>query len=418
MGRTGAAMNNLETGSTLAPRDAVMLAAGALDANRRRTALIVLATAIGVAAVVLLASLGEGAQRFVSGQFEALGTNLLVVMPGRNETTGGPPPVLGTTPRDLTIDDAYALAAWRDIEAIAPVMVGNAPVSVASGLEREVNVLGSTASMQSLRHLEMVQGRFLPESDPERGAAICVIGSELRQELFGSAPAVGRWLRVADRRFRVIGVLRDTGMSIGTDFDDLVIIPVASAQMLFDRESLFRIITSVRPGGDLAAASAAVHDIIAQRHEGEDDVTVITQDSVVETLGRIVGTITLGVAGISAISLAVAGILIMNVMLVAVTQRRAEIGLLKALGARTADVRGLFMLEAVMLACGGALLGLGVGLGAAFAVGQLYPSFPVATPRWAMLTAAGVAVVTGLVFGVVPARRAAALDPVDALTRR
>ncbi|MEQ8231671.1 MAG: ABC transporter permease [Gammaproteobacteria bacterium] len=403
---------------TLSAPDALRLAGGALAANRRRSLLIGLATAIGVAAVVLLASLGEGAQRFVTGQFEALGTNLLVVMPGRNETTGGPPPVLGTTPRDLTIDDAYALTQWRDIVDIAPVMVGNAPVSVASGLEREVNVLGTTASMETLRHLEVVQGRFLPAGDPKRGAAVCVLGEELREALFAGEAAVGRWVRVADRRFRVVGVLRDTGVSIGTDFDDLVIVPVASAQMLFDRESLFRIIAAVRPGADLAAASAAVHDIIAARHEGEDDVTVITQDSVVETLGRIVGTITLGVAAISGVSLAVAGILIMNVMLVAVTQRRAEIGLLKALGARTTDVRNLFLLEAVMLAAGGALAGLAVGLTGALAVGAWYPAFPVATPRWAMATAVGVAVVTGLVFGVVPARRAAALEAVDALSRR
>ncbi|MEQ8662325.1 MAG: ABC transporter permease, partial [Gammaproteobacteria bacterium] len=344
--------------ATLTPADAVRLAAGALGANRRRSVLMVLATAIGVAAVVLLASLGEGAQRFVRGQFEALGTNLLVVMPGRNETTGGPPPVLGTTPRDLTIDDAYALAQWRDITDIAPVMVGNAPVSVASGLERDVNVLGTTASMAQLRHLDIVQGHFLPTGDPQRGAAVCVLGHVLARELFGAQAAVGRWVRVADRRFRVVGVLRETGVSIGTDFDDLVIVPVASAQTLFDRESLFRVIAAVRPGADLAAASAAVHDIIAARHEGEDDVTVITQDSVVATLDRILGTITLGIAAISGVSLAVAGILIMNVMLVAVTQRRAEIGLFKALGARSADVRRLFVLEAVMLAAAGALVGL------------------------------------------------------------
>ncbi|MGE0483562.1 MAG: ABC transporter permease [Gammaproteobacteria bacterium] len=399
-------------------RDSFTLALGALAANRGRSLLIAFATAIGVAAVVLLTALGEGARGFVVGQFEALGTNLLSILPGRNETTGGPPPILGTTPRDLTIDDAYALTAWPEILEVAPVMVGSAPVSVASGLEREVTVLGSTAAMASVRHLDMGQGTFLPEGDPHRAAAVCVLGYELHRELFGSAPAVGRWIRVNDRRFRVVGVLRDSGVSVGVDFNDLVIVPVASAQMLFDRESLFRVIASVRPGADLARATKAVHDIIASRHEGEDDVTVITQDSVVETLGRILGTITLGVAGISAISLAVAGILIMNVMLVAVTQRRAEIGLMKAIGARTGDVRRLFLIEAVLLAAAGALGGLAVGLAGAAAVAHTWPSYPVAAPPWAIVTALVVALGTGLVFGVVPARRAARLDPVEALARR
>lgn len=398
--------------------DSLQLAGGALAANRGRTALIMLATAIGVAAVVLLAALGEGARGFVVGQFEALGTNLLVVLPGRNETVGGPPPVLGTTPRDLTIDDAYALTAWRDIDQVAPLMVGEAPVSTAAGLEREVTVIGSTAEMAALRHLEMGQGRFLPAMDAKRGAALCVLGFGLAQELFGTAPAIGQWIRVADRRFRVIGVLRDAGVSIGTDFNDVVIVPVASAQTLFDRRSLFRIIAGVRAGADLAQASTAVHAIIAGRHDGEDDVTVITQDSVVATLGRILGAITLGVVGISTISLAVAGLLIMNVMLVSVTQRREEIGVLKALGARTRDVHRLFLFEAVMLAAGGGLCGLAAGLGSAALVRQLFPAFPVLAPWWAIALALGVALGAGLFFGVVPARRAALQDPVHALARR
>ena len=380
--------------------------------------LIVLATAIGVAAVVLLTALGEGARRFVVGQFEALGTNLLIVLPGRNETTGGPPPVLGTTPRDLTVDDALALLNWRDITAVAPVMVGNAPVSVASGLEREVTVLGSTAAMATVRHLEISQGRFLPAGDPKRAAAICVLGYELREALFGARPAVGRWLRIGDRRFRVIGVMRDSGVSVGVDFNDLAIVPVAATEALFDRSSLFRVLAAVRADGDLAAAADAVHEIIAARHEGEDDVTVITQDSVVETLGRVLGAITVGVAAISAVSLAVAGILIMNVMLVAVAQRRAEIGLLRAIGARMIDVRRLFLFEAVLLASVGALVGIAVGLGGALLVARLYPEFPLGVPVWSPLAAGGVAVAAGLVFGVMPARRAAALDPVDALSKR
>lgn len=398
--------------------DALALAVGALGANLRRTLLIALATAIGVTSVLMLTALGEGARRFVTGQFESLGTNLLIVLPGRSETVGGPPPVMGETPRDLTIADALAIAAHPEIARVAPVMVGSAPVSTAAGLEREVTILGSTADMAGVRRLEMGQGRFLPEMDAEQGAAVCVLGYEVRTELFGDAPAVGQWVRVADRRFRVLGVLADSGVSVGVDFGDLVLVPVGSARALFDQESLFRVLAEARSPERLDVAADAIHAVVAARHEGEDDVTVITQDSVVATLGRILTALTLGVAGISAISLAVAGILIMNVMLVAVAQRRAEIGLMKALGASTTDVRRLFLWEAVMLAGLGAASGLVLGLAGARLVARLYPNFPVATPGWAIAVALAVAVGTGVVFGVLPARRAARLDPVTALSRR
>ena len=398
--------------------DIVGLATGALTSNLNRTVLIAMATAIGVSSVLMLTSLGEGARRFVIGQFESLGTNLLIVLPGRSEAVGGPPPVMGETPRDLTVDDAFALPAHPSIRQIAPVMVGNAPVSTADGLEREVTVLGSTAELASVRRLTIGQGRFLPPMDPSRGAPICVLGYEVRTELFGTATAYGRWVRISDRRFRVIGVLADSGVSVGVDFNDLVIIPVASAQALFDRESLFRVLAEARSPDDLDAANKAIHRIIAARHEGEDDVTVITQDSVVETLGRILDALTYGVAGISAISLAVAGILIMNVMLVSVAQRRTEIGLMKAIGADTATIRRLFLVEAVMLATVGAAAGLILGLAGTALIARLYPAFPVQTPIWAIVVAVMVAVATGLVFGVLPARRAARLDPVEALSQR
>ena len=398
--------------------DTCSLALGALTTNLRRTALIALATAIGVTSVLMLTALGEGARRFVTGQFESLGTNLLVVLPGRSETVGGPPPVMGETPRDLTVDDAFTLAKHPAIKAIAPVMVGNAPVSTAAGLEREVTILGSTAEMATVRRLDVGVGRFLPPMDPARGAPVCVLGYKIRRELFGATAAYGQWVRIGGRRFRVIGVLADSGVSVNVDFNDLVIIPVASAQALFNRASLFRVLAEARTADDLEAAVNAIHKIIAARHEGEDDVTVITQDSVVETLERILNTLTYGVAGISIISLAVAGILIMNVMLVSVTQRRAEIGLMKAIGAQTADIRRLFLFEAVILAGLGALAGLVLGLLGAEIVARLYPTFPVRTPLWAIGIAVIVAVGAGLVFGVLPARRAALLDPVEALSKR
>lgn len=397
--------------------DRLRFAYRALHGYRLRTALMLLAMAIGVAAVILLTSLGEGARRYVTGEFASLGTHLLIVFPGRSETTGGAPPMLSETPRDLTLDDAMALKRSRHVGRIAPVNVGSAAIAF-GGRDREAVIMGTTAEMEPIRHLEVAQGHFLPEMDADRAAPVCVIGETIRQELFGAQRALGEWVRIGDRRFRVIGILASTGVSLGVDTDDMVLIPVASAQQLFNTSTLFRILVEARYREVIELAKDDVVRILRERHDGEEDVTVITQDSVLATFDRIFTALTLTVAGIAGISLVVAGVLIMNIMLVSVTQRTTEIGLLKALGASSTQVMSLFLTEAVLLSLFGALLGLAVGQGGSWAIGHLYPVLPLGAPAWALAAALGVALLTGVVFGVLPARRAARLDPVQALARR
>jgi putative ABC transport system permease protein len=345
-----------------------------------------------------------------------LGSNLLIVLPGRSETTGGQPPLLGETPRDLTLDDALALQRSRNIMRVAPVAVGFAPVS-RQGLEREVNIIGTTAAFQKVRHIDVAQGRFLPETDPDEAVPVCVIGQRVRSELFGSGRVLGQWVRIGDRRFRVIGILAPRGESVGVDFDDIVMIPVASAQVLFDTPGLFRVLAEAISWEAMAAAAADIHRIVQVRHEGEDDVTVITQDSVIDTFDKILLALTLAVAGIAAISLAVAGVLIMNVMLVSVSQRTSEIGLLKAIGAAPDQLRLMFLTEAGLLSLLGAGVGIGLGLASVWLLQRLYPAFPITTPVWAVLAAATIAFAAGVLFGVLPAGKAARLDPVQALAR-
>ena len=397
--------------------DLFRFASRSLTGARTRTLLMLLAMSIGVASVVVLTALGEGARRYVVDEFSQLGTHLLILLPGRSETTGGAPPLLGETPRDLTLQDALALLRARSITRVAPLTVGNAPVSHGSR-SREVTVIGSTTDFFVIRQLALGSGRGLPEMDPERGANLAVLGAGLKRELFGNRQALGQWVRIGDRRFRVVGTLGEGGESLGQNLDDMVVIPVATAQSLFNAPSLFRVLIQARSEADIPRAQKAARDIIRERHDGEDDVTIITQDALLKTFDGILRALTYTVGGIAAISLSVAGILIMNVMLVAVSQRTAEIGLLKALGAPARQVLRLFLVESILLAGAGASAGLTIALLGIVALRRLFPDFPLAAPLWAPLAAVAVAVGAGLVFGILPARRAAALDPVQALTGR
>ncbi len=397
------------------PGDTARFAAQSLIRARGRTLLMLLAMSIGVSAVVILTGLGEGARRFVTGEFASLGTNLVIVMPGRSETTGGAAALMaGETPRDLTVDDYLALTRNPLVSLAAPVMVGAA--GAARGrLEREISVVGTTSEFLKIRHLSMDRGKFLPSGDPSRAVNVCVIGEKIKQELFGKEQALGEWLRLGDRRFRVIGVLATGGRSIGVDIQELVVIPVASAQALFNSPGLFRILVEARSREVMPRLQDQIRSTIAERHQGEEDVTVVTQDAVLATFDNILQALTFTVGGIGAISLAVAGILIMNIMLVAVSQRTREIGLLKAVGATRAQVTTLFLSEAVLLALLGGLLGLFFGYLGTTAIHGVYPDMDSQAPLWAVLAAVGVSSLTGLVFGIMPARQAAALEPVEAL---
>ncbi len=382
-----------------------------------RTSLSVLAMAIGVAAVVVLTALGDGARRYVVNQFSSLGSNLVIVLPGRSATGGfSPANALTTTPRDLTVDDAFALTRLPSVRRVAPLTAGNSEIN-ANGRLREVVVAGTSSTYIDIRSFKMAAGQFLPASDWNRGAPVAVIGSKIQEEIFGGRSAVGELIRLGDRRLRIVGVLKSVGQGLGMNTDEVVFVPVAVAQSLFNTNTLFRVLIEARSRDELEAVKRDVMAALKARHGGEEDITVITQDAVLATFDKLLRALTAAVAGIAAISLAVAGILVMNVMLVAVTQRTAEIGLLKALGARGATVRDAFLAEAAMISLAGALTGYGLGLFGAFVLRQMYPVFPAYPPDWAVIAALATALGTGLLFGIMPARRAAQLDPVQALMK-
>jgi putative ABC transport system permease protein len=382
-----------------------------------RTALSVLAMAIGVAAVVLLTALGDGARRYVVGQFSSLGTNLVIVLPGRTGTGGfNPATAITNTPRDLTIEDAEAIRRAPSVLRVGPLAVGTSEIAFGGRL-REVMVAGTNHDFFAIRNFEIGQGKPLPDEDWQRGSPVVVIGAKIREELFGNTQALGQLVRVGDRRLRVIGVLKPVGQGLGMNTDELVLVPVALAQAMFNSNTLFRVLIEARNRDAIPIARDQSLTILKQRHRGEEDVTVITQDAVLATFDKLLGALTLAVAGIAAISLAVAGILVMNVMLVAVTQRTGEIGLLKALGAPARTIRLAFLTEAAMLSAVGALVGYLLGQAGAFVLRQVFPVFPAYAPDWAVIAGLGTAIGTGLLFGFLPARRAALMDPVQALMK-
>lgn len=397
-------------------RDSVGFASAVLRRYRFRTSMMLLAMTLAVGSVVAFTALGEGARGYVRNEFASMGTNLLVVMPGRKETTGGGgPPPMGTATRDVTLADVKALrtrlhGAWR----IAPLMAGKVEVSV-NARTRDVMILGSNADYFAIRELTVMNGASFPVTDNDVAQPICVIGSKVRDELFGNQQAVGEWIKIGDRRFRVIGVLSGKADSSGFDLSDGVLVPVASTQMLFNREGLFRVIVQPRTYYDLDKLQQELLAAFRELHQGEEDVTVVKPDSMMKTFDNIFSALTLGVGAIAGISLLVAGVLVMNLTLISVSQRTKEIGLLKALGASDHHIRRLFLLESLLLCLTGALCGVFAGEMLVLLGRVLWPSVPFAAPLWAVVTSVCIALLSGLVFAWLPATRAARQQPVDAL---
>ncbi len=397
-------------------RDLLGFAIGALSGHGLRTALSMLGVAIGIAAVIVLTALGEGARRYVIDEFASLGTNLLIVLPGRTETTGGIPG-FGGVPNDLTLADAEALRRRvPQARLMTAVSMGAETVSYRQR-SRQVPVLGTTHEFLEVREVKMSRGRFLPEQDWDRGSPVVVIGPKLASELFVAENPIGSIVRIGDFRMRVIGILERQGIRLGVDMDEVAVVPVATGMRIFNRSSLFRILIKVPSTTDLDIAAERVRAVIVDRHQ-EEDVTLITQDAVISTFSEILGVLTLAIAGIGAISLSVAGVGIMNVMLVSVSERTEEIGLLKAVGVQPRQILAAFITEAILLSTAGGVLGLVAGWITVRIIVGFFPMVPASPPDWAVAAALAISVGVGTLFGALPARRATRLDPVAALAGR
>ncbi len=392
--------------------DLFTLSTRALTAHRLRSFLTLLGIAVGIAAVILLTSIGEGVHRFVLAEFTQFGTNVIEVTPGKTKASGGPGG-LQTTVRLFTLDDAHALERVPGVTAVTPIVWGNSEVA-ANGRLRRTTIQGVGAALPGIFSMHVQTGVFLPDEAFEHARPLAVLGPKLKQELFGSASALGQRLRIGGMQFRIVGVMAPKGQFLGMDLDDTVFIPTARALELYNREGLMRISLGYREGLHTADVAAAVKSALVVRH-GREDFTLTTQEDMLRTLSKILNVLTMAVGALGGISLLVGGVGIVTIMTISITERTNEIGLLKALGARERTILGIFLSEAVVLSALGGLLGLVLGIGIAQLAHLFFPALPVQTPLSFVFLAEAVAVVIGLAAGVLPARNAARLNPVEAL---
>jgi len=392
--------------------DLSRLAAGAVTAHRGRSLLTALGIAVGIAAVVLLTSIGEGVHRFVLQEFSQFGTNIIAVTPGKTETLGISGAQISNV-RPLSLDDSAALSRLEQVVAVMPVVQGNAEVE-SEGHTRRTMILGVGSELPLVWSMKVSAGRFLPPDDQRAPRAFVVLGAKVRSELFGGRNPLGQRLRVGGGRFRVVGVMEAKGQFLGFDLDDAVYVPAGKALELFNRESLMEIDLVYRAGAAVSTVRAGIERTLRARH-GTDDFTVTTQQQMLDILGSVLDVLTFAVAALGGISLFVGGIGILTIMTIAVRERRAEIGLLRAIGARRSQVLRLFLLESLFLSAIGGIGGLALGLGLALTIKVAAPALPVHPSLEYALLAELLAVAIGLIAGVLPARHAAGMQPLDAL---
>ncbi|HET7833432.1 MAG TPA: ABC transporter permease [Gallionella sp.] len=393
-------------------RDLLRLTFSTFTSYPLRSVLTGLGIAIGVAAVILLTSIGEGLRQFVLSEFTQFGTNIITVQPGKTQTHGANVGVISSV-RPLSIEDAEALRRVPFVEYVNPSMQGNAEVR-ANGKSRRTTVFGAGPDFPAALRMKVQSGTFLPPDDPTRARAFVVLGTKIRDELFSGVNPLGSYLRVAGERYRVMGVMESKGQILGFDMDDTVYIPAARALEMFNRTSLIEIHVTYQPAADPVKVEQGIRNVLVARH-GSEDFTIIPQQKAIEVMGSVLDVITFSVGALGGISLLVGGVGILTIMTMAVTERTSEIGLLRALGARREQVLTLFLGEAMLLAGLGGLAGLALGIGIANALHLMFSALPVHTPWLFAIVAELTAVTIGLVTGVVPAMRAARLNPVEAL---
>ena len=398
----------------MAPGDAFLFSFRSLREHRLRTSLSAGGIALGIAAVVLLGAIGEGTRQFTLAQFSQFGTGVVAVTPGYSETFGVPG-VLGGTTHKLTLEDSMALERVPGVAAVVPMVMGTGRVE-AGNRGRNVPIYGVVAELSAVWEFRVAHGRFLRSGDPRRGEPAVVLGPTLARELFDDEDPVGRSVRAAGLRLRVVGVMEEKGQFLGIDLDDAAYLPVASALALFNRDEVSEIDVALESPEDPDPTVAAITEVLKARHDGRVDFTITTQQAMLDVMDEVFAAITAAVTGIAALSLLVGCIGILTTLWIAVRERTAEIGLLRSLGARREQIRLLFLWEGTLLAIVGGIGGLALAFTCVGGLHLFLPGMPLEVPAMLATLAVTVSAGCGLLAAVMPARHAARLDPVAALS--
>lgn len=396
-------------------RETMRISLSALLANRSRTALTMLGLIIGVAAVILLVSIGNGVRTFVMSEFESLGSNLIIIQPGKSDRRSHFGPPVGLSNNRMTLEDIRAIERRAfNINAVTGVVIGNASISHLDAAHNAM-VFGANEQFIKIINLDIQYGGYFGREEDDFGRRVAVLGRKVADSLFGDEYAVGRVIGVNEHRYRVVGILAQTGHKVGLDVDNLILVPTRSALRLFNTDRLFGIRAAARTRASVDDAVEEITDILKERNNGEDDFTIVTQGALMASIENILSMLTYVLGGIAAISMLVGGIGIMNIMFVTVTERIAEIGLRRAVGATRRNIVGQFLSEAVMLSVLGGCIGVGLATSIGIGVSAFFTRFDLTPPWWIIAPAFGISLLIGVVFGVLPAIRAARIEPLEAL---
>jgi putative ABC transport system permease protein len=396
-------------------KEVLRLSWEALIANKLRAGLTMLGMIIGVGSVVLLVSIGNGARNYITAEFEGMGTNLVMVSPGKTDGKGGGFAPPRSTKRKLTLSDVDAIEKQSfNVEAVTGIAFGAGAVKY-EGVTSNLSIMGANDRLTKIFSIKIQQGSFFTREDEDAGRRVTVLGYNVAKNLFGDENPLGKLVKVNDSEHRVVGVTQRTGETLGFNMDDIVLVPTKSTLRLFNEERLMGLRIKAKSKVSIDDAVAEVKEILKRRRNGEEDFTVQTQASMLQTLNTIMGMLTYVLGGIAMISMVVGGIGIMNIMLVSVTERTREIGIRRAVGARRSDILKQFIVEAILLSMMGGFMGLFGSVGLTYLVYLAKPSFDMRAPLWIVIPAFMMSMVAGLLFGVWPARKAAKIQTIEAL---
>ena len=397
--------------------ECILMALTSLSENKVRSFLTTLGVIIGVMSVILLVSLGEAAQLYIESQFNGMGSNVIMVSPGKQETTNSMVVVNAGSYRKLTTQDAREIKRKaQGIKAVSGTVVGTAKIKYRN-IEKNCLMLGCQEDFAIIRELNVQMGRFIEEPDVDKNNKVCVIGLQVKRDIFGSKPALYEKISINQSKHVIVGVLEERGQMLGINLDDIVIVPLPSGQQMFygGEDTCFEINVAAKSPEDIELATESIRQILIAAHDYTEDFTIVDQDGILASFGKILDALRLMLAGIAAISLLVGGIGIMNIMLVSVRERTREVGIRKAVGARRRDIALQFLIEAVTLSVCGGLVGVLIAWVSTLILGLLYPTMPVIISTWSVLTAFLFSLSVGVFFGVYPAIKASGVDPVEAL---